>query len=70
MTTLASGAPIAVVPSKELILESIDAVKPTHFSAVPLLINRVKLCLFICDANISYPALQWNSGESRDSSPI
>lgn len=41
MTTLASGAPIAVVPSKERILESIEIVKPTHFSAVPLLINRV-----------------------------
>ena len=41
MIAFAGGAPIAVVPSKDRIVESIDVVKPAHFSAVPLLINRV-----------------------------
>lgn len=43
MTSVASGNPLAVVPSRDKILESIDIVKPTHFSAVPLLINRVSI---------------------------
>jgi hypothetical protein len=65
MTMVASGNPIAVVPSREKILESIDIVKPTHFSAVPLLINRVSFV--IAYSTHSSSALQWCPSEGWNS---